>query len=63
MTCQHIHTHQELRADHIERNCLHCQVSWREWPIRMTDQEYDSVLLMLAAYHLGRPQPDDRGPA
>lgn len=63
MTCQHDHTHQELRADHIERACLHCPISWREWSIRMTTEEYDSCLLMLAAYHLGLGQPDDPEPA
>jgi hypothetical protein len=59
MTCQHIRTHKVTYYDCTATNCLDCPVKWREFPIRMTDEEYDSCLLLLAAYLLGRDLPDD----
>lgn len=60
MTCQHIRTKKVTLYDCTATNCLDCSAKWREWPIGMTDEEYDSVLLILAAYLPDRARPDDR---
>ena len=60
MTCQHIRTRKVTFYDCTATDCLTCGHKWREWSIAMSDAEYDSSLLILAAWHhLDRT----RGPA
>jgi hypothetical protein len=55
VTCQHIRTHKVTYYDCTAVTCLTCGHKWREWPIAMTDAEYDSSLLILAAWYLQDP--------
>lgn len=64
MTCQHVKIGKVTYYDATAVHCLTCGHKWREWPIAMTDAEYDSSLLVLAAWHLLNPGPPaDHTPA
>lgn len=63
MTCQHVPIVRETYHGLTAITCKACGHKWRECSEALTPEEYDGCVLMLAAYHLGRGQPDDPSPA
>ena len=54
MTCGHPQIEKVTYHDCTAVSCKRCGAKWREWPIAMTHEEYDSALLILAAFDLAR---------
>lgn len=54
MTCGHPQITKQTYYDLTAVVCLTCHHTWKEAPIAMDHEEYDSCLLILAAYDLAR---------
>jgi Zn ribbon nucleic-acid-binding protein len=52
MTCEHSQITRETYYDLSRVECRGCGHHWREAPIRMTAEEYDGAVLMLARFQL-----------
>ncbi len=52
--CDHHRIRRVTLYDFNWCECLRCKHSWTEHPIHMTNDEYDSILLLVAAYLLAK---------